>query len=106
MRKVTVFCLVGLCATMAVMTVGLSAREVGSPASETTATTARMTEHYRTVGAWEGKLAVFLPGRETPERVYDVRISSLPQQEQERLNNGIAVLSASELLSLIEDYTG
>ncbi len=61
---------------------------------------------YRIVRAYEGKLAVFLPGADTPETVYDVRIAVLPPEEQERLQTGVEAADAAALASLIEDYTG
>ncbi len=61
---------------------------------------------YRVVGEYEGKLAIFLPGAETPETVYEVRIAGLPKDEQERLKAGIEAADEVALASLIEDYTG
>ena len=57
------------------------------------------------VGEWEGRLAVFSEGRQTPDQVYDVYISTLPEEEQKRLETGIPASSEKELASLLEDYT-
>ena len=57
------------------------------------------------VGEWEGRLAVYSEGRQTPDQVYDVYISTLPEEEQKRLEEGIPVSTEKELASLLEDYT-
>ena len=57
------------------------------------------------VGEWEGRLAVFAEGRQTPDQVYDVYISTLPEEEQKRLEAGIPASDEKELASLLEDYT-
>ena len=57
------------------------------------------------LGEWEGKLAVFSPGGVSPEEVYDVYITSLPEQEQARLEKGIEIYDFDILYGLLEDYT-
>lgn len=57
------------------------------------------------LGEWEGKLAVFLPGKENPSQIYEVYITTLPPAEQERLQAGVPVGSEEELGRLLEDYT-
>lgn len=59
--------------------------------------------NYR-LGVWEGKLAVFLGESLAPDEVYDVDITSLPETEQQRLQEGIAC-DAPTLERLLEDYT-
>ena len=76
-----------------------------APASPQAAATTAAAAEYRVLGVWEGKLAVFLPQEDTPERVYDVWVSTLPAEEQSRLRAGIAVRSKAELSALLEDYT-
>lgn len=58
-----------------------------------------------TLGVWEGRLALFLPGSEAPDEVYDVFIASLPDEEQEKLTRGIPVPDQQTLERLLEDYT-
>ena len=58
-----------------------------------------------TIGGWQGKLAVYVGGSNTPRDVYDIYISSFPPQEQEKLTAGIPVQNEEELNSLLEDYT-
>ena len=59
----------------------------------------------RLLGIWEGKLALFTEGRESPDEVYDVYVQTLPKEEQDRLRQGIAVGSEEELAGWLEDYT-
>lgn len=59
----------------------------------------------RRLGVWEGKLALFTEGRESPDEVYDVYIQTLPKEEQERLGRGIEIGSEEELAGWLEDYT-
>ncbi len=59
---------------------------------------------YR-LGVWEGKLALFSEGRESPDEVYDVYIQTLPEAEQNRLQKGIVIQSEEELAGWLEDYT-
>lgn len=59
----------------------------------------------RYLRTWEGKLALFTGENPAPDEVYDVYIQSLPPEEQERLNAGIAVDTEEELAGWLEDYT-
>lgn len=52
----------------------------------------------------DGRLGVFLDEAENPEMVLDVYLSSLPQADQEALQEGVCAESYRQLLSLIEDY--
>lgn len=58
------------------------------------------------LGVWEGQLARFDGVNDTPEEVYEVRISSLPESEQKRLESGITWESEEAFAQLIEAYTG
>ena len=57
------------------------------------------------IGEWEGKLAVFQPSGSSPSEVFDVYISSLPEEEQQKLQEGIPVYDEETLAGLLEDYT-
>ncbi|HJD23418.1 MAG TPA: hypothetical protein H9694_04645 [Firmicutes bacterium] len=57
------------------------------------------------LGEWEGKLAVFAPNGISPQEVYDVYISTLPEEEQQKLEQGIPVYDEGTLAGLLEDYT-
>jgi hypothetical protein len=58
------------------------------------------------LGIWEGNLARFDGENTVPEEVYEVRVSSLPKEEQNRLKNGITWESEEAFAELIEAYTG
>lgn len=60
--------------------------------------------HYLLKG-YEGKLAVFIIGKEEPELVLDRYLHHLPDVDRLRLEEGIQVAQYSDLLRLIEDYT-
>lgn len=57
------------------------------------------------IGAWEDKLALFIPPDTSPNQVFDVFLPSLPEEEQQRLYDGIEVFDEQSLASLLEDYT-
>ncbi len=59
---------------------------------------------YRIIGVWEGRLAVYLPQTDMPEIVYDTPIASLPEEEQQKLREGIAVADSEALAKCLEDY--
>ena len=45
-------------------------------------------------------------GRESsPDEVFDVYVSTLPPEEQQRISAGIEVADEVELARLLEDYT-
>lgn len=54
---------------------------------------------------YEGKLAVYIIGKDKPELVFDRFLHYLPDVDRMKLENGIEVCDYSELLRLIEDYT-
>ena len=60
---------------------------------------------HRILGQWNGTLAIFVAGGQTPDEVYDVYVSTLPAEEQTRLRDGIPIYSEEELARLLEDYT-
>lgn len=57
------------------------------------------------LGAWEGKLAVFLAGNPTPDEVFDVYLVTLPEEEQRALEAGIPIPDEETLQKRLEDYT-
>lgn len=75
---------------------GAASAGVSAPVSQTVA--------YR-IGVWEGKLAVFLAGSPSPDEVFDVYVSTLPPEEQRRLEAGIEITDEVELARRLEDYT-
>ncbi len=59
---------------------------------------------YRIIGEWEGKVAVYVPGTDMPETVYDTMVMSLPAEERQHLYDGIEVESREALALQLEDY--
>ena len=53
---------------------------------------------------YQGKLAVFLPDKQTPEIVFDVYLSTLPAYDRGQLQLGVPVQDYEELVKRIEDY--
>lgn len=54
---------------------------------------------------FNGKIGVFRVGREFPDSIFDVYVSSLPESDQEYLIEGIKVKDQVELRNLKEDYS-
>ncbi|HCA29267.1 MAG TPA: hypothetical protein DEP23_06765 [Ruminococcaceae bacterium] len=82
----------------------LTTKETTTSTSINTTTSATAVPLF-IIGSWEDKLAVFTPPVTTPDQVYEVYISSLPEEEQQRLRQGIEVYDEKMLNSLLEDYT-
>lgn len=58
------------------------------------------------VGIYEGHVAVFAAGTETPEQVLETAVASLPVADREALRRGIFVSDRKALAALLEDYDG
>ena len=54
---------------------------------------------------YNGKVAVFKEGSNTPNQVFDVFVDTLPQVDAQALQSGILVTGDEDLKRLIEDYT-
>ena len=54
---------------------------------------------------YEGKLAVYIIGKDDPELVFDRYLHYLPDVDRMKLEQGIEIADYSELLRMIEDYT-
>lgn len=53
---------------------------------------------------YQGKLAVYLPGKDQPEKVFDVYLTTLPAYDRGQLQMGVPVRDYEQLVQLIEDY--
>lgn len=69
-----------------------------APASATSAPPSYM------IRAYEGEIGVFANNEETPFRILDVAVNSLPPTDRMLLQAGIPAHSSSELQHIIEDY--
>ena len=54
--------------------------------------------------AYQGKLAVFTEDLIHPDLVFDVYLKTLPELDQQQLQQGIRIQTYEELTSRIEDY--
>jgi hypothetical protein len=70
--------------------------------TDTAGTTAAQTY---IIGAWEDKLAVFIPPDTAPYQLFDIYLDTLPMEEQQKIREGIIVNDERTLASLLEDYT-
>lgn len=61
-------------------------------------------EADRYLGVWEGRLALFDAADESPTTVYDIWVAALPDAEQQRLAEGVAVGDDGALAALLTDY--
>lgn len=55
------------------------------------------------LGCWKGRVALFQAGDPDPVQVYPVSITLLPPADQKALEDKIAIGSAAELTTLLED---
>lgn len=53
---------------------------------------------------YHGKVAVFQNGNDRPEEILDCPLDSLPQEEVQRVKEGIPALDETELQHLIEAF--
>ncbi len=56
--------------------------------------------------SYDNKIAVFEKGKESPVRILEVPIDTLPYSEQTALENGVRIKNAEALKKAIEDFTG
>lgn len=75
------------------------------PSAKAAKATVDEAEPFGILGVWDGRLALFR-GDERPDTVYDVWVASLPADEQQRLENGIAAPDRAAFLALLQEYTG
>ena len=59
-----------------------------------------------TIGDWEGQVAVFEGAHTHPMQVYDVAVSTLPEELRRRIARGVPAENEAQLSVLLEDYTG
>lgn len=95
------FLAVVLCATVLLLGAILSESQRISEEPQNEDPTGRA---YRIIGVWEDHVAVYLPQTDTPERVYEARVSTLPTEEQQKLREGVAVSDSEALAKRLEDY--
>lgn len=58
-----------------------------------------------TIGAWEGKVAVFEGADDYPMQIFDTDVAGLPEEQRVQVEAGVRVERAEELYLILEDYT-
>lgn len=56
------------------------------------------------LGEYDGRVAAFRSGCETPIQITDTAVASLPEEEAQMLRKGIPAATEEDLQRLIEDY--
>ena len=59
-----------------------------------------------TIGEWQGQVAVFEGDQDFPRQVFDVYVSTLPEELQQQVRQGVPAADDAQLSVLLEDYTG
>lgn len=54
---------------------------------------------------YNGNIAVFKTGEDTPDQIYEVPVETLPAADIQNLQSGIQVYNEQQLQTLIEDLT-
>ena len=59
---------------------------------------------YLVLGSWKGYLALFSQGAEEPRQIFPLAVEALPEEDQQKLAQGIIVRNDRDLQALLEDY--
>lgn len=59
---------------------------------------------YLILGTWKGYVALFEKGDKEPIQIYPCTVSTLPDADQQALEQGIPVRNPRALEQLLEDY--
>ena len=54
---------------------------------------------------YNGRIAVFYDGSETPNEIYEIYTRSLPAEDIEKIEKGIIITGIDELAEILEDFT-
>ncbi len=57
------------------------------------------------LGEYNGKLATYKAGSDTPMEIFDVYVNSLPLDDREEIEKRLYARDENELQSLVEDFT-
>ena len=57
-----------------------------------------------TLGIYQGRLALWKDGSQTPAKIYPLRVVTLPDADIQRLEDGIHAENPGEITALLEDY--
>ena len=78
--------------------IAVSKKDIDSPPAASGAAAQYMLKEYG------GQIGVYTDGSGIPSQVLEVQVKGLPQEDQERLSEGIFVPTLEQLYKLIEDY--
>ena len=59
---------------------------------------------YVILGCWKGYIALFDQGETEPRQIFPTMVTSLPQEDQIALEQGIIIRNSRDLQQLLEDY--
>ena len=59
---------------------------------------------YLLLGSWKGYVALFDPGQEEPRQIFPCQTDTLPEADQQALQQGIPIRSPRALQEALEDY--
>ena len=56
------------------------------------------------LGSWKGYVALFEKGREEPRQIFPCPVDSLPEEDQQALEEKIPIRNDRDLQQALEDY--
>lgn len=59
---------------------------------------------YLVLGTWRGYVALYEGGKTEPRQIFPTTVESLPELDQQTLENGIIVRNDRDLQALLDDY--
>ena len=59
---------------------------------------------YLLLGSWKGYVALFEKGQAEPRQIFPCLVSSLPESDQQLLEQKIPIRNARDLQQALEDY--
>lgn len=59
---------------------------------------------YLLLGSWKGFVALFENGSEEPRQIFPCPVASLPEADQEAIQNKIPIRNPRDLQQVLEDY--
>ena len=80
-------------------------KEIMAGQSQAQAAGENVTYQY-VLKSYENKIAVYEKGKDTPIKILEVPVDTLPYLEQSALENGVQIKNEEELRKTIEDFTG
>lgn len=87
------------------MTMSVVANDNDTETRVINAETVVISEKIYMLKEYNGKIASFYYGEETPIEIFDVSVEGFGEYDKQALYNGIKAYSEEELNKLIEDYT-